>query len=1043
MKPVNLYEGFNRFVVRIAAQSYDVLDDDFWEDPESWCLQRLFNNDGDDPDETRDRLMEAVAVASPSLMHAWQRELKHDVTSRKKTERTTSSLIQYLIRTCTRPTPFGLFAGVGLGSVSDSSEGMIHSLSAHRKYVRPSYSWTVQLASLISDQSGAIFLKANPDSLLVEDRLYFSTPDVPKKSVRTGSIRANKLAKLILEYTQQPQAIEQIEELCAASLPSAYHDRIPGFIREMEAAGVLLRCLAIGVTTYHDPTNPLAIDRDAMQGIADEDFRGRIERANSKLAEINTERMGASLKAILEVEECLQSFDIDAAPRLRGDLVIAVDCKLPAAVIEKAEKASELLLRLSSVPAGYWHVTEFLREFTERYGTNVKVPLLEVLSEFSGLGPLAGYGHPARSWPWHPYALQQPPDGRDQHLLRIATSAIRDSVHSYELTEYDIEQLTIDPQWQTSAPKTMEIFCSIAAENASRIDSGEFTLVVSPIGGKSPAGQAIGRFVGGLQESALSYLDGLEQFEGNDDSVIQAEAVYTPPDTDIAGALQRRHPYDYEIIVDGTRPSVDASHCILPADIDVSVDARGNIKLYSGSHGRQVVPRNTHRVSSALAPNVARFLSDIVDHRQSKPRSFDWGAAACLDFTPRLHWQGIVLAPASWQFRLANELAFDAFEVMFRDWCTKWRVPARVLHAVSDNRLVLDLTCSWSLHYLFRQLNKLHGSIVLQELLPSSDQLWIKDQSGRRYASEMVIPLRLRPPVSSPESQQPQSAQAIAPIDATKISSVSNVFVPGSAWLFFKVYLPEYAHDQWLDTSFRAILKDLEEGIGSCPWFFMRYRDPSPHLRLRFKVEEDGRQGELFNVVTKHFKETREGTPVVGRLMMDTYRRETDRYGGPVSIEYAEEIFATQSIQALAFLRNRNGQSEDRVTDAMVELLQFGQLFENSGCDPQRLWPSDFWPDGPPKLSATERKMYRRAISVVRSTEDSGSDCGSLQQVVSNLAELHGGTTDPNSVLPSIFSSMVHMQCNRLIGMDPASEMSIRNVIYRTVKAKHLSLGES
>src|ERR1700745_388903 len=59
----------------------------------------------DDP-----RFRTALAVATPSLSAA----LDRSATSDQERARLRGKLLRYMIRATTRPTPFGLFAGVGL-----------------------------------------------------------------------------------------------------------------------------------------------------------------------------------------------------------------------------------------------------------------------------------------------------------------------------------------------------------------------------------------------------------------------------------------------------------------------------------------------------------------------------------------------------------------------------------------------------------------------------------------------------------------------------------------------------------------------------------------------------------------------------------------------------------------------------------------------------------------------------------------------------------------------------------------------------------------
>src|SRR5947209_16104128 len=85
--------------------------------------------DHDDPTVLADLdplLAEAVAVASPSLAAALDKALvegAQQLVPSKDVKRLASALARYRIRMATRSTPFGLFAGVGVGEFGSAAHG--------------------------------------------------------------------------------------------------------------------------------------------------------------------------------------------------------------------------------------------------------------------------------------------------------------------------------------------------------------------------------------------------------------------------------------------------------------------------------------------------------------------------------------------------------------------------------------------------------------------------------------------------------------------------------------------------------------------------------------------------------------------------------------------------------------------------------------------------------------------------------------------------------------------------------------------------------
>lgn len=114
-------------------------------------------------------------------------------------------------------------------------------------------------------------------------------------------------------------------------------------------------------------------------------------------------------------------------------------------------------------------------------------------------------------------------------------------------------------------------------------------------------------------------------------------------------------------------------------------------------------------------------------------------------------------------------------------------------------------------------------------------------------------------------------------------------FPPGSEFLYFKVYVGPATADHVLKIIFDGIKE-----LGSFPWFFIRYGDPKWHIRLRLKGEKDGLLRNILPVLSECLDQlTQQG--LVEGFQLDTYHRESDRYGGTHGIEVAEQIFGVDS----------------------------------------------------------------------------------------------------------------------------------------------------
>jgi len=128
-----------------------------------------------------------------------------------------------------------------------------------------------------------------------------------------------------------------------------------------------------------------------------------------------------------------------------------------------------------------------------------------------------------------------------------------------------------------------------------------------------------------------------------------------------------------------------------------------------------------------------------------------------------------------------------------------------------------------------------------------------------------------------------------------------RTFIPGSPWIYLKIYAGNKTMDELLIHSFYSIIKKLKKQNMIYKWFFIRYADPDTHLRVRILMNNQADFGDIINFFyTDLDKYVREG--LVWKIQLDTYKRELERYGNEL-IEKAESIFSVDSDCILSIVR--------------------------------------------------------------------------------------------------------------------------------------------
>lgn len=163
------------------------------------------------------------------------------------------------------------------------------------------------------------------------------------------------------------------------------------------------------------------------------------------------------------------------------------------------------------------------------------------------------------------------------------------------------------------------------------------------------------------------------------------------------------------------------------------------------------------------------------------------------------------------------------------------------------------------------------------------------------------------------------------------MKEVQRTFIPGSEWVYIKVYAGSNTADKILINELPKFISALNRKTHIEKWFFIRYSDPDFHLRVRIKVKDCMSIGEAIRLFYLHFKQ-----PItderVWKVQLDTYNRELERYKGHL-MEATETMFCVDSIYTLKILKTLNGMPQParwlisvKMVDALLMDFNYGLL---------------------------------------------------------------------------------------------------------------------
>ncbi|HTA39889.1 MAG TPA: lantibiotic dehydratase [Candidatus Acidoferrales bacterium] len=923
----------------------------------------------------------AIRVASPSLSRALDEWIAHTDPSDGAVF---YRCMAYLSRMSTRPTPFGIFAGIGM---ADVGEATTLELDSERRTTRTRADMELLSECIKVLEKGAnrgkISYVANEAVFARGGRLY--VPNIRLTSFgptsaaqRPVTLRLTDAVRYVLDLSHRPI---RYDEICA-QLATRF-----GAAAE-EASKVVEALIDSGVLISELQASPIG---DSIQYLFD-----RFSEIDEALAPIlqRIALLGTSLDKVPVNERSLEAYNpmIEACTSLVSEspkTLIQTDMHAPLVgalgenVLRDAARLGDLLVRMG----GTQTLSEFRKRFLKKYdGHERMVPLLELVDSNLGLGN-----------PDDPEVRETPNPERDSLLISLACDALRSQVDEIDLT---LEQLAIvaPPLSREVEISNLEVGFQIAASSHEAIDNGEYLVVPSGFFGRAGSARSLGRFMH-LLGPEVQRRAALLANEGGDNS-IRAEFVYMPSHGRSYNVFVRPRLLDTEIQVGVV--DAEPTDRIDLNDLWVGLDG-DRFFLWSASRRRAVSPIESHVFNtSRFTPNVCRLISFIASDGTRTIGGFPWGAAAAMTSLPRIKIGRIVLSARQWLFRAdefgsSSESATAALEKFRKEW----RLPRWVYLNESDNRLFLDLESSIAGSLLYDQIGADARFVKLQEALPGPGDIWLRDSAGDAYISEFIASLTVA-------TQRDDVRKSRIPTHLVP----SQKHGPGSSWIYAKVYVGSQAIEDFLLRSIKPLVHKWREAGMLDRWFFVRYADPDSHVRVRFRACFG-----FANRVREEFVEAAERLLTdasISTYSLNTYEPEYERYGGEDGMTATEAFFTADSDLCLSRF-DRSGRSMDARVALAAEMFY---PWLHGRQELLKLALDAFEEYGRHKLSKADRESARRLAS------------SAVEPATSELADALDGSEKRERIL-----SLFHMHCNRL-GVDPLSERRAAAVLRSLVLAK-------
>lgn len=813
------------------------------------------------------------------------------------------SITKYHLRACTRCTPYATFAGVSSTLISsEDTSFVVKKTEDHQAALRLDMDVVTQIIAAFHAMPqvlSQLTFTTNNSLYHVPYGYRYAEYSLQKngRKYHLSNLTATPYLNAILTTAAQPVSFQTLAKLLQTST-GANLQEIVTYLHDLIRSQVLISNLELAITGS-DPFSQLVKKLEKLNSI--DNILVALKRIKSIL-----QTPQVTISDLKCINESLADTGLHLNipdETLQADLFLRTKkANINESLLKAIADQVGALLALSQ-PVTPHDLEIFKKRFLQRYEEQW-IPLAQALDADLGIG----YGNITdESIANTPLINELPVFHNSTHLSLDQNSLTSLSLKKFEEwinkkeSHIEIRDEDIKPSAENNVeinlPTSLYILGRLMKDK-EQLNKQHFSFAIASMGGPTAA-NLLGRFAYN-DENILSLTRSLlEQEESSDPDAIFAEIAHLPQ-ARIGNILLRPLLRKYEIPYVGLS-GADKQHQISIDDIWVKVE-ENEIILWSRLHNKRVIPRlsTAHNFSHQSLP-IYKFLCDLQFPCNATTMIWDWGPLNVLKYLPRVKYKNIIVHQARW---LVDEKDIedslkesDLVHETILKWQQKNKIPNRVVYAEGDNELMIDFLEEKGrelfLHYLKR-----YKRIKLHEFLFTEENAVVHNEQGQPFTNELIIPLCYRPKIKLKSFQFAPSG------------NIQRIFSPNSEWVYYKIYCGAKTAETILKDH---ILRFVETGIKNKyfdKFFFIRYKDESTHIRLRFLVLDPiARQN--FHVL---FHETMNPLLVEGliqKIVCDTYVRELERYGGDCIVQ-SEELFHNDSLCVLRLIGLLQGDDCER-----------------------------------------------------------------------------------------------------------------------------------
>lgn len=1000
----DLYKDTGSFMIRTPGLPINLLTDNLGNKTDIDHTMFLF-----DSPKYKDQFNESIFVASQDLYESMQHYIEEGTA--RDTNYLLNSIYKYFSRSCSRCTPFGLFSTVAFGNITSERTSFELSSAELKRNPLIDSEWLYQVVFMYeSKYLKSLRYKINESVAIQRNKaiLFNCTKDSDGEKVNKKSVRYSNAFEVVLKISEDYVSYSSIIKNLKKEYPNVEENTFHTYIQSLIKEGYLISDLRPPLTIvdqfeyficklqeYHINTSSLI------------EIKNKFQEYTNGYINNNIESVTQIFKNMKRIYDSKNYLTIDSSFSYS-------QCNLNQNEIKRVNKLINLFIQFN-IKEPFNNLNDYKSKFLEKYGQSRCVPLTELIDPDIGIG-----------FPDH-YDGKTGINNLEEYInpwIRFFERKYVESIRlgqEIEITDADMGMFLTEVIDLDQLPKSMEIYFNYVKEN------GRDIYYLSNIFGSTYAGKTFGRF-SHLMKNPEQFFEEINKNYGDECQV--CEFTYLPDTLKHANIIRNIHGSTYESSF-GTTNSKDQAFILKLSDILVEFK-NNKIYLKSAVNNKRIIPTSTNMFNPQLKPRILRLIEEFSSDGirfYNKPWKYLLEKFAYL---PTIRYKNFVLEQEKWIIRISDlgltkHYDFAEFKNKFTKYINSKNIPLWVEAVDSDKKLLLNLKEDRCLSVLQKLLEK-SETVVEKYHIESEHPVKLNDSS---YCCELVIPLILA------QDATPHKANNF---DITRNYGNVRYKEPLDEWLYFKIYGIEEYTDYLLGEALYAPLQKLLENNEIDSYFFIQYKDPDLHLRLRLKADNTRLMmvlPKMLDILSQLMKKS-----FISNYSINCYELELERYGGYNLLNYAHEVFCKDSIAIQTIIYEKNNHNI-KVTDELLASviiffhmqtfdLSFEDMYVFLNCEnPTKNYQKEFREHKDTYVEFAIKYLYHDTLNpeIEFILKILSIKQESMKEYLNSIEENY---PDNKAVKLSILDSLLHMNMNRLFGPKRELEKKMRTLARHT-----------